>query len=95
MEKIYENPLKLLGNKKSSTKRVKSYLKAYSSSSLLSTRSDFKPAKVVKEEFTLRSYQTRNQLSIKEEKRKQAEESKQKADLIYDISVAKSDKLEI
>lgn len=72
--------------------RVKEYLKAYSSS-LLSTRSDYlKPPKTT--ERMLKSL-SKNQISTQTEKKAYPDDPKKKAGLQYDISVAKSDKLEI
>ena len=95
MERNLEVPIKLPAIKPNTSARVKEYLKAYSSSSLYSTRSEYlKPAKISKEN-TIRSHLSKNHLMHKSDKHLQNEELKKKSELQYDISVAKSDKFEI
>lgn len=96
MEKMLENPIKLPSLKKSSSSRIKDYLKAYSYTNILVSRPDTShPAKTARDDIIVRPFTIRNQFSSKLDKQKQSEDSKRKAELVYEISVAKSDKLEI
>lgn len=95
MEKLLDNPIRLPAIKKSTTSRVKDYLKAYSVSSIPSSRAETRPFKVSRGDNSTRSHYFHNQAPSKVEKSKNAEDLKHRNDLLYEISVAKSDKLEI
>lgn len=96
MEKAHSNQIKLPSIVKKHPKtRVKSYLRAYYSSSLLSTRSEPFKIKTAKEELLQKPPILKPQTSGNKEKQKNPEEVKKKTELLYEISVAKSDRIEI
>ena len=97
MDKVNDNPIKLPAIKTAVSSRVKEYLRVYSSSSLLSTRSDaFRPLKTREGESGQLAYISKNfSQNTKLEKQQLNQDIKRKEQLNYEISVAKSDKLEI
>ena len=94
MEKLQENPIKLPLLKKVKSSRVKNYLKVYSLSSLTSTKTEsFRPTRQSRESLIQRNLISSN-FQIRD-KNSGKSENQNKEDLLYEISVAVSDKFEV
>lgn len=92
MEKLLNNPIKLPALKTVKSTRVIEYLKAYSVSSLTSTKTDsFRPTRQSRESTTHRHIQS----NFPNLSKNPESEHQTKNNLLYDISVAISDKFEV
>lgn len=92
MEKLLSNPIKLPALKTVKSSRVVDYLKAYSVSSLTSTKTDsFRPTRQSRESTSHRQIQS----NFPSQSKKTESDTQRKNDLLYDISVAVSDKFEV